>query len=152
MKFTLAIAAAALAFGLASPSFAAAPFGASYPGSHGGGFFPHKPKPAQWELVGQRQISFRGDRENIPVVGRDRHSQVMLCVYNQSIRLNDFDVKFKNGGAQDLQVRSVIGAGQCTRAIDLKGHKRDIRAVTLAAKAIGFRPFGRGATVKVFAR
>ena len=148
MNLKLTLAGALLSFALATPSFAAAPF-AAYPGSHPGPFFPQKPKPAQWELVAQRIVSFRSDRDTMPVVGRDRHSQVMLCVYNQAVRLSDFDVKFKNGGSQDIAVRNVIGAGQCTRAIDLNGQKRDIKAVTLAAKAIGF---GRGALVKVFAR
>lgn len=172
-KITLGAAAAVLALGFAAPSFAApahnGPFG------HG----PAKPapiikpapvvkppvfgkpivkppvvakpaaRPAQWELVGQRVVNQRGTRDNIPVVGRDRHQQIMVCVYNQPVRIADLGVTFKFGGKQDIAVRNVIGAGQCTRAIDLKGQKRDIRSVNLAYKALGF---GRGALVKVFAR
>ena len=73
----------------------------------------------------------------------------MLCVYNQPVRMYDLDVRFHNGGVQDVSVRNVIGAGQCTRAIDLNGQRRDIQSVSLAYRALGF---GRGALVRVFAR
>ena len=171
MKIKLTLAGALLAFGLATPSFAApASFGSHAPaapafnaapiaatfaahpgyGQYPGAFLPKR--PAQWELVGQRNVNFRGGYDNIPVAGRERYAQVMLCVYNQPIRVNDLDVRFANGRSQDVAVRSTIGAGQCTRAIDLNGQRRDIKSVSLAARAIGFVPFGRGALVRVFAR
>jgi hypothetical protein len=156
MTLKLTLAGALLAVGFATPSFAAP----ALPMAHG---FPQpaafhqmaKPapqpaRPAKWELVGQRTVSQRLERDTIPVVGRDRHQQIMLCVYNTPVRLQDFDVRFANGGKQDVAVRNVIGAGQCTRAIDLKGQKRDIKSITLAYKAMGF--FKRGALVKIFAR
>jgi len=152
MKLKIALATALLTAGFAAPSFAAPAF----PAGHG---FPQtayaKPaplaaRPAQWELVGQRTVSQRLERDTIPVVGRDRHKQIMMCVYNTPVRVQDFDVRFANGGTQDVAVRNVIGAGQCTRAIDLKGQKRDIKSVTLAYKSMGL--FKRGALVKIFAR
>lgn len=142
MKLKLALAGALLAFGFAIPSFAAPAFS-----GHGG--FVHKAKPASWELVGQWMVGPRVERDVIPVLGRERHRQIMLCVYNRPVRVNDFDVRFKNGAKQDVAVRSVIGAGQCTRAIDLKGQKRNIKSIALAHKTVGF---GRGALVKIFAR
>jgi hypothetical protein len=157
-KITLA-AAVLTTLSLAAPSFAAPAFNGPF--GHGPATKPApiaqpvaygKPgnfnRPAQWELVGQRQVTFRSGREQINVAGRDRHQQVMVCVYNQAVRVNDLGVTYKNGGKQDLAVRNTIGAGQCTRAIDLKGQKRDIKSINLAAKSLGFR----GALVKVFAR
>jgi hypothetical protein len=148
MLTKITLAAAALTIGLATPSIAA-PYNN---GPFGGGF--HNAKPAQWELVGQRTVSFRPEREQIQVYGRDRHKQIMVCVYNQPVRIADLSVSFKNGGKQDVAVRNVIGAGQCTRAIDLNGHKRDIKSVNLKMQKAGFFPasFGRPALVKVFAR
>jgi hypothetical protein len=160
MLTKITLAAAVLTLGFAAPSFAAPAFNGAF--GHGPNVKPApivqpvaygKPgnfnRPAQWELVGQRVVNFRGTRDNIPVAGRDRHQQIMVCVYNQAVRINDLGVTFKNGGKQDLAVRNQINAGQCTRAIDLKGQKRDLKSVNLAYKAIGF---GRGAVVKVFAR
>jgi hypothetical protein len=160
MLTKITLAAAVLTLGFAAPSFAApafnGPFGHgpnaqpapfSQPAAYGkpGNFH----RPAQWELVGQRLVNFRGSRDNIPVMGRDRHQQIMVCVYNQPVRIADLGVTFRNGAKQDIAVRNTIGAGQCTRAIDLKGQKRDLKSVNLAYKALGF---GRGALVKVFAR
>ena len=150
MNFKLAIAGALLAAGFASPAFAA-PYGPypspiSYPTYH----------HSQWELIGTRDVSFRAERDTIPAYGNDRARQIMVCVYRQPVRMFDLDVNFANGGHQDVDVRSVIGAGQCTRAIDLYGDRRDIRSVALTYKtANGFRfhgPFWQNALVRVYAR
>ena len=150
MNIKLALAGALLAFGFATPAFAA-PYGpqpspVAYPN------FRH----AQWELIGTRDVSFRADRDTIFARGNDRYRQVMVCVYRQPVRVLDLDVRFANGGHQDLSVRNVIGAGQCTRAIDLNGQRRDIRSVSIAYKTIpGFRfggRFGQSALVRVYAR
>ena len=143
MTLKLALATAVLAMGFSMPAFAAPAF----PGAGHG--FPQA-RPTHWELIGQRTVSRKVERDTIPVVGRDRHKEIMLCVYNAPVRLKNFDVRFANGGKQDVAVRNVIGAGQCTRAIDLKGNKRDIKSVALTHQSLGF--FKRGALVKVFAR
>jgi hypothetical protein len=151
MKLKFALAGALLALGLATPAFA-----------HSGGGYGPQPaaynghRHAAWELIGTREVSFRADRDTIFAQGRDRHRQVMICVYRAPVRMIDVDVRFKNGGHQDLAVRDVIGAGQCTRAIDLQGNRRDIRSVSLSYKTIAnFRPHNRfpsTAVVRVYAR
>lgn len=153
MSIKLTLAAAVLALGFATPSFAAPGFNGPF-GGQGGQYGNHNAKPAAWELVGQRTVGFRNEREQIQVYGRERHKQIMVCVYNAPVRFNDLSVSFKNGGKQDIAVRNVIGAGQCTRAIDLNGQRRDIKAVNLKVQKAGFFPasFGRQAVIKVFAR
>lgn len=164
MKTKLALASALLALGLATPSMAApfgpqpqpqpAAFGNHYgqqPAAYGGNY-----RPGQWELIGTSQVSFRKEKDTIYARGNDRHRQIMVCVYNQPVRVSDLDVKFANGRSQNLSVRNVLNAGQCTRAIDLAGNRRDIRSVSIAYKAlpnfkIGWK-FAPTATVKVFAR
>ncbi len=167
MKTKLALASALLALGLATPSMAA-PFNAHpqpQPAAFGNGHFGQQQpaafgnrnhRPAQWELIGTSQVSFRKEKDTIYARGNDRHRQIMICVYNQPVRVTDLDVRFANGRAQDLNVRNVLNAGSCTRAIDLAGNKRDIRSVSIAYKAlpnfkIGWK-FAPTATVKVFAR
>ena len=150
MNFKLIIAGALLTFGLATPALA-------YPGNQGPyGNQYNNNRHAQWELIGSRQVSFRAERDTIGVRGYDRYRQIMVCVYNRPVRFLDMDVRYGNGRSQDVNVRSVIGAGQCTRAIDLNGRHRDIRAVSFAYKSIGgFRQVGRlaqPATVRVYAR
>jgi hypothetical protein len=149
MKLKFALAGALLALGLANPALAAPGYG-PHPAAYNG----HR--QAAWELIGAREVSFRAERDTIFAQGRDRHRQVMICVYRAPVRMLDVDVRFKNGGRQDLAVRDVIGAGQCTRAIDLKGKRRDIQSVSLSYKTIAnFRPHNRfpsTAVVRVYAR
>jgi hypothetical protein len=150
MNLKLIVAGALLTFGLATPALAAPG------GGYGGGYGPNHGRHSQWELVGSTQVSFRTERDTIRVRGYERHRQIMVCVYNKPVRFLDMDVRFGNGRSQDVGVRSVIGAGQCTRAIDLNGRNRDIRSVSFAYKTIpGFRQIGRfaqPATVRVYAR
>ncbi|MEQ1864960.1 MAG: hypothetical protein ABL996_09935 [Micropepsaceae bacterium] len=161
MKLKFALAGAVLATTLASPAFAYPSYGPqTTPAAYSN--FRH----AAWELVGTRDVSFRVERDTIMVRGNDRSRQIMICVYKQPVRLLDADVRFANGGHQDLFVRNVIGAGQCTRAIDLQGNRRDIRSISLSYKtATGARfenrhrgndrfgnGFGQSAQVRIYAR
>ena len=58
---------------------------------------------------------------------------------NAPIRLRDFDIRFENGRTQDADTRAVLGAGRCTRAIDLRGNRRDIDRIRLR-----YEPIARG--------
>lgn len=154
MNFKLAIAGALLTFGLATPALAAPGHGPY--GGYGHGNYNNR--HAQWELVGATQVSFRTERDTIRVRGNERHRQLMVCVYNKPVRFLDMDVRFGNGRSQDIGVRNVIGAGQCTRAIDLNGHRRNIQSVSFIYRtAPGFHRtghFGRfqPAYIRVYAR
>jgi len=151
MNLKLALAGAVLAFGFVSPAFAA-PYHGPQPSPVAYPNFRH----SAWELIGTRDVSFRAERDTIFARGQDRHRQIMVCVYRKPVRVLDLDVRFANGGHQDVGVRNVIGAGQCTRVIDLKGNRRDIRSVSIAYKTVhGFRfggGFGQNALVRVYAR
>ena len=43
----------------------------------------------------------------------------------------DLDVRFANGGHQDVPVRSLLRAGSCTRNIDLNGRDRNISSISV---------------------
>lgn len=61
------------------------------------------------------------------------------------------DRVFANGGRQDLQVRHNLRPGECTRALDLRGNRRDIKFVNMFYQTAG-RNFGPKAVVRIFAR
>ena len=94
----------------------------------------------RWTERGWRTIAFEtvdgrdSDRINLP--GRTKQSKIRLCSMNQPLRLRDFDIRFENGGRQDVNTRAVLPAGRCTRAIDLKGNRRDIASVRLRYEPI----------------
>ena len=88
-----------------------------------------------WRTIGYSRVDGRdSDRINLP--GRTRQREIRLCAMNQPLRLRDFDIRFENGGRQDVDARAVLPAGRCTRAIDLRGNRRDIASIRLRYEPI----------------
>jgi len=88
-----------------------------------------------WRTVANTRVDGR-DRDTIYLPGRTRQREIRLCAMNQPLRLRDFDVRFENGGRQDVGTRAVLPAGRCTRAVDLRGNRRDIASVRLRYEPI----------------
>ena len=88
-----------------------------------------------WRTIGYTRVDGR-DRDTIHLPGRSRQSAIRLCSMNAPLRLRDFDVRFENGRRQDINTRAVLPAGRCTRAIDLRGNRRDIASVRLRYEPI----------------
>jgi hypothetical protein len=161
----LALLGLALSLGLATPSFAADRDydrdrnyrDNSYRDDSRRDYQEARWRPGAWNVIGTRTVSHRAERDVIPAFGRERYSQIRLCVYGDPVRMMDLDVRFRNGARQDVRVRNVIGEGQCTRVIDLYGRNRDISSVGLVYRALDndrrreYRR-NRGAVVRVFAR
>lgn len=103
-----------------------------------------------WTQLGARQVAHQGDRDVIAARGRDRYQAIRICVSRRAVAFHDVDVHFRNGGSQDVRVRRLIKPGTCTRAIDLKGKKRDISRVVLRYKTAQNR--GPQGVVSVLAR
>ena len=91
-----------------------------------------------WRTIAYKTVSGR-DTDNIYAPGRTRQSAVRLCAMNAPIHLVDFDIRFANGGHQDVPTRAIIRGGTCTRAIDLRGNRRDIERIRLR-----YEPIARG--------
>ena len=87
--------------------------------------------PASAELLGTRVVAYGSETDVIRVPGATRYSAIKICVYDQAVRFRDLDVVYANGGRDDLPLRRVIPAGDCTRWIDLRGGRRDIRRIVL---------------------
>ncbi len=83
-----------------------------------------------WRTIGYTRVDGRdSDRINLP--GFTRQREIRLCAMNQPLNLRDFDIRFANGGRQDVNTRAVLPAGRCTRAVELRGNRRDIASVRL---------------------
>jgi len=91
-----------------------------------------------WRTIAYKTVNGR-DTDTIRAPGRTRQSAVRLCAINAPIHLRDFDIRFENGRTQDANTRAVIAAGRCTRAIDLRGNRRDIDRIRLR-----YEPIARG--------
>jgi len=104
---------------------------------------------AAWTQIGVREVRDRTDRDVIVVEGPRQFERIKLCVYRNPVHFYDLDVRFANGGSQDVSVRQRINVGQCTRAIDLVGDDRNITRVSMLYEETSFRR--RTATVRLMA-
>ena len=91
-----------------------------------------------WRTVGYTRVDGR-DSDRINLRGVTRQRAIRLCAMNAPLRLRDFDIRFANGGRQDVNTRAVLRAGTCTRAVDLRGERRDIESVRLRYEPIARR-------------
>jgi len=98
-----------------------------------------------WRTIGYTRVDGR-DSDRIMLPGRTRQSAIRLCAMNAPLRLRDFDIRFANGARQDVNTRAVLPAGRCTRAVDLRGNRRDIESIRLRYDPIvrtAYRPVVR---------
>ena len=98
-----------------------------------------------WRTVAYTRVDGR-DTDTIRLRGNTRERAIRVCAINQPLNLRDFDIRFANGGHQDVNTRDVLRAGTCTRAVDLRGNRRDIASVRLKYAPIyraAMRPYVR---------
>jgi hypothetical protein len=88
-----------------------------------------------WRTVAVKRVDGR-DTDTIYLPGRTRQRAVRVCAMNAPLRLRDFDIRFENRGRQDVRTREVLRAGTCTRAVDLRGNRRDIERIRLRYEPI----------------
>jgi hypothetical protein len=93
---------------------------------------------ANWRTIAYTAVNGR-DSDTIRVPGTARYRQLRVCVFGGPIQMRDVDVRFRNGGHQDIGTRSLMRAGTCTRNLDLRGRTRDVTQVRLK-----YRPLARG--------
>ena len=91
-----------------------------------------------WRTIGTARVDGR-DTATVQLPGVTRQREVRVCALNAPLRLRDFDIRFANGGRQDVNTRAVLDAGTCTRAVDLRGNRRDVTAVRLRYEPVALR-------------
>ena len=98
-----------------------------------------------WEVLGQKDVSFRRDQDVIAVGRRDgRFERIRLQVLYNDIRLDQIEVVFGNGRSMQVPTNGILlREGQQTNAIDLPGDDRFIRQVVLHYSPVGRRYEGR---------
>jgi len=105
---------------------------------------------SSWHSLGSRVVSDAQERDSVFALFDGSVSEIKICVSNRAVQFSDVDVVFGNGNRQGVSVRNRIGAGQCTRAIDLRGDERHIRRVIMDYRTAN--PFGQQAVVTVLGR
>ncbi len=94
--------------------------------------------PNAWRTVGYTAVNGR-DTDTIRLPSTARYRQMRVCVFGGPLEMRDVDVRYRNGGHQDVRVRNLMRAGTCTRNVDLAGNRRDVRLIRLQ-----YAPLRRG--------
>jgi hypothetical protein len=107
--------------------------------------------PGRWELLGQREVDFKNDHDQIDV-GRSegRFKQLEVRVKNAPIEIHDMVVTFGNDTTFKPKLRHKFTEGSGSRIIDLPGERRTIKRIDFNYKSINRRE-GKG-TVEVRGR
>ncbi len=94
----------------------------------------------RWELMGRREVDFRGDHDRIEV-GRHEgtYRQLELRVEGAPIEMYDMTVTFANGEKFKPNLRHRFAEGSGSRVIDLPGDRRAIRRVDFSYRTINRR-------------
>jgi hypothetical protein len=89
------------------------------------------PAFAEWRPIAQREVTDRTETDTITLPGDRSFERLRFCVGRNPVHFVDVDVHFANGGHQDVSIASRIAPGDCTRAIDLEGGRRNISRIVL---------------------
>lgn len=85
-----------------------------------------------WDLMGTAHVDGAVDHDNIKVSRAEGpFRQIQLRVRGGGIQFRHVVVHYGNGATDEVQVRQRIPAGGQTRAIDLRGERRNISSVEL---------------------
>jgi len=105
----------------------------------------------RWESLGQREVDFRNDHDQIDV-GRaeGRFRQLDIRVKNAPIEMSDMVVTMENDETFKPKLRHRFTEKAMSRVIDLPGERRSIKRIDFHYKSINRRE-GKG-TVEVYAR
>lgn len=91
-----------------------------------------------WRTIGTARVDGR-ETGIVQLPGVTRQREIRVCALKAPLRLRDFDIRFANGGRQDVNTRAVLEAGTCTRAVSLRGNRRDVASVRLRYEPVAYR-------------
>ena len=105
----------------------------------------------RWELLGMRKVSYKLDRDVIPVTWREgSFNAIRIVVRNGSLNMQKCIIHFENGGTKEVALRHNFAGKSASRIIDLPGNKRLIEKIVFWYDTKNVS--GRRATVLVYGR
>lgn len=90
-----------------------------------------------WYKVGQANVDFKRDRDEMQVLGADRFKSIKLKIINAPIELKDLEIYFETGNKQNVKINSSLKAAGETSVIDLEdGENRSIKKIVFVYKTV----------------
>ncbi len=107
--------------------------------------------PPRWEKLGERNVNFRVDRDEILVTAAEgRFTALKIKVHKGAINLHKMVVHFGDGSEQEVETRDNLAAGAESRVINLEGNRRIITKVVFVYDTKNFAD--RKAEVELWGR
>lgn len=100
-----------------------------------------------WRDIIRLSVRDHADRDTANVSDPALYRQVMVCAERNTVRLRRAEVQLGNRRWQRIFLPLVIAPGQCSKAVDLAGNSRRIRAVRFEYEA--WTPGWKGASIVV---
>jgi hypothetical protein len=108
------------------------------------------PANIEKEFLGEKTITFRGERDEIRVGLLDGlFKRLMIEVVDNDVRIDKMIVVYGNNDRDEIPLRQVFREDSRSRIIDLEGRRRVIKKVIFHYKTVGRLVNGR-ATIKLF--
>jgi Protein of unknown function (DUF2541) len=90
-----------------------------------------------WYKIGQANVDFKRDKDEIIILGADRFKSIKLKVINAPIDLKDLEIFYESGNKQDVKINASIKAAGESEVIDLeKGEQRSIKKIVFVYKTL----------------
>jgi hypothetical protein len=92
---------------------------------------------AGWYKIGEINVNFQRDRDEILVLGADKFKSIKFKVIDAPIDLKDLEVYYESGNKQDIKINESIKASGESRVIDLEGgEQRSIKKIVFVYKTL----------------
>ena len=82
-----------------------------------------------WHKIGERNVDFSVDSDEIKLTGAERFSSIKFKVTGASIHLLDLEVHYVTGDKQVIEMRAHVPAGYESPVYDLDGTEKPIQKV-----------------------
>jgi hypothetical protein len=97
-----------------------------------------KPTPErEWVKLGEREVSHSLDKIDIDVTSNTTYRSVRIYAEGQKIHVERMVLRFGNDDKQEIKIEEDVDAGEKTKSIDLEGHSRSIKKVSIYCRTIG---------------
>ncbi len=96
-----------------------------------------------WEIIGETNVNFVRDKDEMPVLSNNRYSAIRFRVENKDIILKDMKIMYQNGDRLSPLIDENLPADQFSKDIDLGAEGKLISSIQFSYRSKGSLLKGR---------
>ena len=89
-----------------------------------------------WHKIGKTTVTFKKDRDEIMILGKNRFASIKFKVMDAPIDLISLEVYYSSGDKQDIKINQPIKAAGESRIVDLNGGERNLKKIVFVYKTL----------------